>query len=75
MDKDKVGSILIRAKCNVESAEKEINEMVSSNSAFDDTTNTDSWSAWFDKDNGLGAAFPKREMKVYRLDAETSPKK
>lgn len=76
VDCESIDKIVIRSKCNVEVAEEEINCLVSDHSTFKDSNDTDSLTDWYSKENPVSSvAFPKREIKVYRLDADGSPKK
>ena len=75
VDCEAIDDIVVSSKCNVEAAEEAINSLVSRHFTFNGSNDTDSLEDWYGNDAKSTVSFPKREIKVYQLDEDVSPKK
>ena len=70
LEGDAIDEIVIESKCNFSAADQLITERLIPNSPTD-VNRKNSLNDWYDAvDTNIGVR-PTREMKVYRLDAET----
>lgn len=72
---DAINDIVVASKCDLEAAEDAINQRVASEVTFDGGFARHTPPERSDGEGIYVEPFPKRDMKVYRLDAENSPKK